>query len=182
MRTKDQIALEEAYNSVLLEKKNKKKPCCDKCKNKKKNSCCGAYVPLNSETEEMVESFLQEDFSVGPEFIEAMSYWVTSLGAAAGAAGAYNASKIISKYKDKRNVELLLKNPEITPLYKELTDLAQKYKETKDVKYNFQHQNKANQIKEKIAELIGIEATGEDASKYHSAVKDALQKNKEKTI
>jgi len=182
MRTKDQIALEEAYTSVILEKKKnkKKKPCCDECKHKNKSSCCGGYFSSNDEKDEMTESFLQEDISVGAGFIEAMTYWVAGLGAAAAAAGAYNASKIISKYKDRRNIEFLLRNPEIAPLYKELADLSQKYKETQDAeKYNFQHQNKMNQIKQKIAEIVGVEATGEDAAKYHAAVKDPLKKDQQ---
>lgn len=177
MRTKDQIALEEVYNSIILEKKQnkKKKPCCDECKHKKKNTCC-----MDNKIEELDESFFG-DVSFGPQFIEAMMFWVVGLGSAAAAAGAAvggsNLLRVIAKYKEKNNLITLLSNPEIKPLYDELKDLYKKYDETKDMKINFEHQKKSNEIKQKIAELIGIEAHGEDASKYHMAVKKALQED-----
>ena len=38
MRTKDQIALEEVYSSIINE--SRKKPCCDECKKKNKKKPC----------------------------------------------------------------------------------------------------------------------------------------------
>lgn len=171
MRTKDQMALEEAYSSILNE--SHKKHCCDECKKKKKKTpCCGKKT---KEEEELKESFLA-DVSVGQGFIEAMSYWVSLLGAAAASAGAYNAAKLISAYKEKQNILKLLNSPEIKPLYDELKQLSDKYKETQDMKVNVEHQNKVREIKSKIADVIGVQAHGEDAQKYHDAVKNAISK------
>jgi hypothetical protein len=170
MRTKDQIALEEVYSSIINE--SRKKPCCDDCKKKNKKKPC---FSCDKKKEELGESFLA-DVSIGQGFIEAMSYWVSLLGAAAATAGAYNAAKLISAYKEKQNILKLLNSPEIKPLYDELKQLADRYKETKDMKVNIEHQKKVNEIKAKIADVIGVQAHGEDSQKYHDAVKDALSK------
>jgi hypothetical protein len=181
MRTKDQMALEEAYSSVLNE--SHKKHCCDECKKKKKKTpCCGKKT---KEEEELKESVFA-DVSVGKDFIEAMSFWVAGLGTAAAAAGAVvggsNLLRVIAKYKEKNNMISLLNNPEIKPLYNELRDIYNKYKETKNAsQLQSPYQKKSNEIKQKISEIIGIEAHGEDSSKYHMAVKKALEDENNKT-
>lgn len=176
MRTKDEIAIQEAYELMLNE--SHKKACCGKCKKKKKPCCMD-----EKKVDELEESFFG-DVSFGPQFIEAMMFWVTGLGTAAVAAGAVvggsNLLRVISKYKEKSNLISLLNNPEIKPLYNDLRELAKKYNETKDMKINFEHQKKSNEIKQKIAEIIGIEAHGEDSSKYHMAVKKALESENKK--
>jgi hypothetical protein len=180
MRTKDQIALQEAYEIMIEE--SRKKSCCDSCKNKK-TPCC-KNKNKKKLVDELDESFFG-DISFGPQFIEAMMFWVAGIGTAAAAAGAVvggsNLLRVIAKYKEKNNMISLLNNPEIKPLYNELRELAKKYKETKDMKINFEHQNKSNEIKQKISEIIGIEAHGEDSSKYHMAVKKALEDENKKT-
>lgn len=180
MRTKDQIALQEAYEIMIEE--SRKKSCCDSCKNKK-TPCC-KNKNKKKLVDELDESFFG-DISFGPQFIEAMMFWVAGIGTAAAAAGAVvggsNLLRVIAKYKEKNNMISLLNNPEIKPLYNELRDISNKYKETKNAQLQSFHQNKSNEIKQKISEIIGIEAHGEDSSKYHMAVKKALEDENNKT-